>query len=505
MAAVSNQFRSVIDANLCLQEEAQLYDPNAERAILALIAQYPALLMEVERNIPPEWFFSDLHRYIYKVMSFVARGCVNNGWPIAFDAVTVSSVARQFGQQAAESFARKTNGMERWHSIVNFSQYVSIDVFARHMATMREASARVELYRILRKNQVAVASGIGPIDHSVGELICGVERIRESHTVCRKVVLAESAAAALTDESYRRRVFCPTYPVFSGLINGFRPGSLLILAGRSKVGKSKIVTRASLGFAHGDVWVKYLDSEMDDKEVAMRQLSMLTGLSEDKLRNPAHAAERDAGMKVLTALSGRIDYQNISEATTDQIMASIHDFRRKIGPDALGVVIYDWLMNTDPTGRIPEHIALGDLTTRIKQTAAKTQLPIIALTQQNRAALSATHGEQSGAGEAYVSGSDRIVHKSTTVCHIRAVPIELQGAIFAQFGCAKFTHILSIDVSRFGKSRQSIPIFAEDDTNRMKEVADQATTDFLEEYNQAAKKPPKAFRLPPVLPAPGHA
>jgi archaellum biogenesis ATPase FlaH len=488
MAAVSKQFHAVIDDNLFLREEAQLYAPGSERAILALIVKCPQLIVEVSRLIPVEWFMGELNIRMYKILLFVYGYCTTNGWPLAFDSVTVLNVARQMGPQYEASFCRNMDGLDKWNGLVNFANYVALDALPQHLATLREASARVEMFRMLKQLRVPCATGTGDIDGLVGELICGSERIRDSHSVRQKVVMSESAKKALSDESYSRRLFCPKYEKFSSVINGFRPGSVMILAGRSKAGKSKLVTRMSLGFASSKVWVKYLDSEMSDGEVAVRQLSMLTGLGEEGLRKPENATSVQQGMDNLAHLSAWIDYENISDMSTDQIMTSIHDFRRRIGPDAKGVVIYDWMQNTDKTGRIPEHIALGDLTTQIKNTATRTNLPVIVLTQQNRAALSATHSEQSGAGELYVSGSDRVVHKSTTVCHIRGVNQDLAAAILARFGSKKFTHILSVDISRFSKSRVSIPILAQEETNRMEEVADDETMQFLDEYNKSQSK-----------------
>ena len=502
---VLNQFRPVIDGNLFLQEESQLYEPSSERAVLALIVQRPDLLMEIERQVPLDWFFIDMHMYIYRIMSFIGRQCAMHGWPLAFDAVTVHNIAMSLGGNVAANFRHKTNGMEKWNGVAEFAKHVSIDALPRHLGTLRNVSIRVGMFRLMRAQQVEFARGANrDLEPSFGSLLCGVERIRESHSVSPQEDLAEAADKVLYDKGNARIVKCAAYPIYSDLIGGFRPGTVTIMSGRSKAGKSKVVAMSSLGFASSEIQVLFLDSELDCGLVGYRQLCMTAGMGDKELKDPANTEATDAARAKLAEWSKFIEYRNINGLSFDQVVMLIQNFRRRIGPDARCVVIYDWMRVTDQNnGRIPEHIALGEMTSQVQQVAKRCSLPIIAVSQHNRNALGATQSEMSEGGEAFIGGSDRIVQLASAVCHVRKVDPELEEAILANYGYARFTHILQIDVNRHGPSHRAIPLISGEDDHRMDEAGEECFQ-FLKRFSASRKKvrKPKEYggpRLPANL------
>jgi KaiC/GvpD/RAD55 family RecA-like ATPase len=486
MSDTQTQFRPVIDDNLFLREEAQLYAPGSERAILALIVKCPQLIVEVERLIPVEWFMGELNIRMYKILLFVYGYCTTNGWPLAFDAVTVLNVARQMGPQYEASFCRNMDGLDKWNQLVEFAKYVALDALPQHLATLREAAAQVLTFRLLRDTRKTITSGI---DNFMGPLMMGLDKIRQACAGVAEPTLLDGAKAFLDDDSYSRRISISTFPRFSQLLGGFRPGSLTIMAGRTKAGKSVFIAKSSLGLARSGIPVLYLDSEMDSLQVGGRKIQMISGLTERELHDPANAARRDTALAQMSEISKLVDYRVVAGMTTDQICMAINDFRQKIGNGTRGIVILDWLRVMDANDtRTPEHVALGRITTALKTVAGQTGLAIIAATQQSRAAIGATHTQKKNDAVGFIAGSDRIAQLSSALCHIRAVDEAMADAILERFGSVRFTTIISIDANRHGEGHLSVPAMFDGSRMLLEEIDDPEVTEFLATYSEKKKK-----------------
>jgi hypothetical protein len=82
-------------------------------------------------------------------------------------------------------------------------------------------------------------------------------------------------------------------------------------------------------------------------------------------------------------------------------------------------------------------------------------------------------------GEAFVAGSDKIVHCASAICSIR--PVGALGEAVAKRWPegAPFSHILGIDANRHGPSKVLVPLLRDPKSLTLQEVNDPDVLKFL--------------------------
>ena len=139
------------------------------------------------------------------------------------------------------------------------------------------------------------------------------------------------------------------------------------------------------------------------------------------------------------------------------------------------LVFYDWLKLPvgAATESAKEYQLLGDLCSKIKDTAKLLNLPVIAGAQQNRAGVGKDEHDHAENAESYISGSDRLAMFCNTLCTLRNPSMKLAEEIAANWPDARpavheghesqrwpFNQILQVVLQRQGKeNRYGIPMY----------------------------------------------
>ncbi len=186
---------------------------------------------------------------------------------------------------------------------------------------------------------------------------------------------------------------------------GFQPSNLIILAARPSVGKSAFVANIAENVAvKQDRSVAFFSLEMSESELSQRFIASHSGVKGDTLRKAKFkGGDRDWKKinKSLNALSGvplHIDVTSdlgLLDLRAKARRLHQQELRKREGTDregeGLSLVIVDYLqlMRMDET--IPNRAEqVGQVSRGLKLLAAELQVPVVALSQLNRANESRT-------------------------------------------------------------------------------------------------------------------
>lgn len=228
-------------------------------------------------------------------------------------------------------------------------------------------------------------------------------------------------------------------------INGLLPGTLTVIAGEAKAGKSTVIMNMANHIAidaESPVPVLVISTEMSSEEDLSRQIAMRSLIEERKIINGI--AYNDPKLKpVLDKVIDEIENAKIYHEYTPDFNATkicniIHYYKLKYD---IGVAIFDYIkMETENTGEASaikykrEDQILGDITTALKNTAGKLRIPVITACQINT---------RTGR----IADSDRILRYANTLLEFRPKQMEeLGNQDYHRYG----THWLQVYRSRAG-------------------------------------------------------
>lgn len=186
-------------------------------------------------------------------------------------------------------------------------------------------------------------------------------------------------------EHRKRAVALPTpWASLNELLNGFVPGRLYIIGARPGIGKSALASQIAYEIAeHGPVL--FSSMEMDRGEIYERMIAQQAriyygGMVKNNMSDYMIAQERE-----WLALGLR-DVRVLDRGT--QTAASIRSAARSTARDGLKAVIVDYLHLMSSKSAESENVRLGELTRALKQLAMDLKVPVIVLSQLNRAVVS---------------------------------------------------------------------------------------------------------------------
>jgi hypothetical protein len=156
-----------------------------------------------------------------------------------------------------------------------------------------------------------------------------------------------------------------------------------------------------------------------------------------------------------------------------------------------------------PAGDVSKYQAewqgLGYLVQKIKSAATECSLPVVATTQQSKAAIGLRHEDQIAGVEGTMGASDRISQFASANAGLFTIAPEMAKAMAAKFPDGRVvTHNLVIGGNRNGASGVTIPLSRGDDL-RFVEATSPEILDFVANYTTPVRKQNRfKVGLPPV-------
>jgi replicative DNA helicase len=166
--------------------------------------------------------------------------------------------------------------------------------------------------------------------------------------------------------------------------SGFGEGDLIIIAARPSMGKTAFALNLALNVLRQDKGVAIFSLEMPAEQLMLRMLSAATKIPLQDIRRGNLS---DSEWEVLSSVSDELASKELF--VDDEGSITIHTIRAKLrklkaqNPNlSLAIVDYLQLINSNQKER---HLAIAEISRGLKLLARELQIPIIALSQLNRA------------------------------------------------------------------------------------------------------------------------
>jgi replicative DNA helicase len=164
---------------------------------------------------------------------------------------------------------------------------------------------------------------------------------------------------------------------------GMERQDLIIVAGRPSMGKTSFALQiGSHVAASNDLPVAVFSMEMSAQQLTLRELSALSRISTDRLRNGGLTEDEDARMEAAVAkLDGlKVYIDDAPELTVTEVRTRARAIKRKHG---LALVVIDYLQLMSGEGDNRNEVISG-ISRGLKAMAKELGVPVIALSQLSR-------------------------------------------------------------------------------------------------------------------------
>lgn len=172
------------------------------------------------------------------------------------------------------------------------------------------------------------------------------------------------------------------------MTSGLQNDDLIIVAGRPSMGKTAFVLNVAKSAAAADVVVDLFSLEMPKTKIQQRLLSAIGNIDAGKWRNPERYMNAGDVESVIQSM-GIYEHWTLSihdrpAQTVASIRATIRKSLKK-HPDKKHLVVIDYLSFIKITGKYERRdLAIGAVTSGLKQLARRYHLPIILVCQLSR-------------------------------------------------------------------------------------------------------------------------
>lgn len=429
--------------------------------MISIILSDPSqLIMTKSMGLIPDMFAVDGHKFIYMALLYLYDKQAE------LDPIAITNV---FTDENANKAINEIGGIDY------LEQLARVDV-APNTKMLVEQIIQASARRDVRAKALEVAER-ALHDHStpLDEYLSGVE------TQFRNIGLEYSVGQSVKKlgegikERMKQRARAPKDVI--GIKTGWEPfdlaarglvdGELTIIGARPKVGKSTVLLNWSKKICHDDdIPVLYIDTENYSHEQEDRLLSLISGVDHTEIENGQFAKDTFNGtakdkMKAVAEASRIIESGNFYHIylpffTPEKIEHIVREYQINHG---IKLVCFDYIKLPSSDSKLgdKEWQQLGYLTSKLKDLAGTTQLPIISAVQLNRS------GNSDEASSDNIGGSDRILQLANRVCIFRRTTPD-------EFTATGASHMFKISDQRTGKPLDWTPVKSDGKTWRLEMI-----------------------------------
>lgn len=314
-------------------------------------------------KLEPDMFRSELYGRMY--LEFL-RG-YENGYSV--NAVVLAAKIRDFPEDLVQNEIRTC--LEKTVSSVGIEDYADI-VIREHRAE--------KLNRILQ----SVKPDADKVDGQIAELMNDLEALldgRESKSKTLAEIVRENR-----DSYFREDGPAKTYIGFHGLddiLGGLEGGDMIVIGARPGVGKSAFVTQITTALAKSGKRVGFYNLEMQEKQIYERFVVAESGIGLTRLRRAVRfLGDEEERFKAANEVLEK--QEGIVITTGSKAVSEIWSESRHMGYDVI-IIDYMQLLKADKIYKGNRCAEVGAISKAIKALAMELNIPIIALSQLNRA------------------------------------------------------------------------------------------------------------------------
>jgi len=349
---------------------------EAEEALLgsALLSREASnRLMEA---VKPGDFYSPNNEKIFDAM----KELFDSGKPI--DSVTVSEIVFKNKNTTSLNASYIARLVENVPSSANFERYIEIVLEHSNRRKLLKASGRIELLAYALDKEIssvmdeAEQSIFNASDDAIGDGLVGVSDFLNE--AIEQIEEIENQGTGLSG--------LPTNFIdLDNTLSGLQDGNLVIIAARPSMGKSSLALNIATSLAKEKKTVAFFSLEMTKEELVQRVLFSEAKVASGDARKGQLGPEKWS--RVVEAASTvntmPLYFDDASVITVTDIRAKSRRLKASRGLDLI-VVDYIQLMQGNSGDNRQQEIA--EISRNLKNLARELKVPIIALSQLNRAA-----------------------------------------------------------------------------------------------------------------------
>ncbi|MGH8936030.1 MAG: replicative DNA helicase [Acidimicrobiia bacterium] len=349
---------------------------EAEESVLGAVMLSADAANEVIGKLQPEDFYKPAHQVIYQAIV----GLYNANQPI--DAVTVSDALRRSEQ------------LERMGGISSLTELLEAVPTATHVGYYADIVEEHALRRRLVRAGTVIGELAFDTDTEVDQVldqaeqtVFGVAERRVGEGLMPLRPLIPPTLEAIEEIGTRGSELAGLSTGFRDLdrkLGGLQPANLVVIAARPAMGKSSLATNIAHNVASQGNSVAIFSLEMSVQELVQRMLCSVARVDSHKLRTGQLGP---LWQKVVQAAGQLYELPIFLDEsptlTATDIRAKCRRLKRQHG---LGLVLVDYLQLMQSSGR-PENRQqeIAEISRSLKSLARELDVPIIAVSQLNRA------------------------------------------------------------------------------------------------------------------------
>lgn len=354
-------------------------DPKAEREFLTIVLNNPHLLADASEMVSPKHFVGPKSRAIYES----ALAVYNAG-----QSLDLSTLA---AEMQANGEMKKLGGRSEiapfFGAYVNEAFLTSLSVRIRSNAALRDIGA-------IAAEVLSECSTMRPDEQSIATMVDDIQgRLSDAVSHGR----ADDAGEA-RDEVPRvaERLMQPSSGKLSGVptgfidlddvLHGFRQGQLILLAARSRVGKTSMACDLVRQVANEGYTVLFFSLEMTRDEIWERMVCGHARVSLHALRS--RQADDEEKNRIKLASSDLTKCSIYVRDTPNMTPNSMRGYARMIQhKKGLGLIVVDYLQCIQSgKDKQTRYEVVSEVSRQLKVMARTLNVPVVALAQLNRQA-----------------------------------------------------------------------------------------------------------------------
>lgn len=359
--------------------ETEMYSLEAEQGVLGAILIKPSIVPHVSGLIKPEDFYKQAHKVTFQIMQ---------GMALQGESVDLVNLAEQL---------RRAGMLEKVGGVAYVTHLGNVEATAAgvdgYCQTVRDYSKRRQLIALARQamgEACDMGKSVEDAENSLQAAFMKGMQLAEH----KGLYDAKALVFALQDD-IDRRARGEHIGVETGIrgidahIGRMEPGNLVIVAGRPSHGKSALACTIAMNATKAGKKILWFTLEMNAVETARRIVSFLSGVDNKKFKSPNLQAmtEEERGMYIqgCEELAHRgILLSEITDQTPIDLWRTAQGVKAAGGLD-LVIVDYIGLVSAGSKKKENRNQEVSYITRMLKNMAQALQIPVLALSQLNRA------------------------------------------------------------------------------------------------------------------------
>lgn len=366
-------------------KDIELYSKNAEQGILGAILKKRGIVAQrgivahVSGLVGPGDFYRQAHKVTFQIMQEMA---------LQGESIEIVNL---------EERLRRAGVLEKVGGVLYVTYLGNVEATAAgvdsYCQTVKDYSRRRQIVELARRAMGEACD----MSKSVEDVESGLQDafVKEMQFADHKGLYDGKALVFALQEDIDRRACGEHIGVKTGIrgidahIGSMEPGNLVIIAGRPSHGKSALACTIAVNAGRAGKRVFWVTLEMDAVETARRIVSSLSGVDNRKFKTAnLQDMTEDEGNRYIAAYERLAKMGLYVSDTTNQTPLDIWRTAQRVKAEGgLDLIIVDYigLMSAGSQKKENRVQEVSYITRMLKNMAQALQVPVLALSQLNRA------------------------------------------------------------------------------------------------------------------------